>query len=108
MFGVLLCQQILRIKITGLVRHLPTARRVCNCPTGYSTIAEGVFFSSLRQIGIQILEAPIGFTWSTVGTYLTVAVIDRLRAARLKVLSICCHKFPEEKRRSGVHERRAW
>jgi len=81
--------------------------------TGYSRTAEGVFFGSLRQIGIQIgiqiLEALIGFTWSFVGTYLTVAVIDCVRRGWrfLQKTGICCHKFPEERCRSGVQERRA-
>jgi len=37
----------------------------------------GVFFDgNIRQLGIQIVEALIGFTWSFVGSFTIVALID--------------------------------
>ena len=37
----------------------------------------GVFFDgNIRQLGVQVLEAVIGFTWSFVGSFVLIAIID--------------------------------
>ena len=44
---------------------------------GATAIDGGVFFDgNIRQLGIQILEALIGFTWSFVGSYILFALVD--------------------------------
>jgi len=43
-----------------------------------STIIKGgvVFDGNIRQLYVQIVEALVGFTWSFVGSYIIVALID--------------------------------
>jgi len=44
---------------------------------GSLEIAGGVFFDgNVKQVGIQIVEALIGFVWSFVGSYALIALID--------------------------------
>ena len=44
---------------------------------GTTVIDGGVFFDgNVKQLGIQLLEALIGFTWSFVGSYVIFALID--------------------------------
>ena len=44
---------------------------------GDTVIDGGVFFDgNIRQLGVQVLEALIGFTWSFIGSYLLFALID--------------------------------
>lgn len=44
---------------------------------GATEIDGGVFFDgNIKQLGIQLLEAVIGMTWSFVGSYIIIALID--------------------------------
>ncbi|KAI9730484.1 MAG: hypothetical protein M1818_008179 [Claussenomyces sp. TS43310] len=99
--GAFICRQALRIKFTklaqnwrwvdngdtfathcvgGFVATVATglfARREVALYDGVTVIDGGVFFDgNVRQLGIQLLEALIGFTWSFAGSYLLVFLID--------------------------------
>ncbi|KAK5126906.1 hypothetical protein LTR85_008264 [Meristemomyces frigidus] len=99
--GALICRQALRIKFTtfarkwrwvdngdtfathcvgGIVGTIATglfARKEVAAYDGVSSIAGGVIFDgNVRQLGIQLLEALIGFTWSFVGSYALFALVD--------------------------------
>jgi ammonia channel protein AmtB len=44
---------------------------------GVTEIVGGVFFDgNVRQLGIQIIEASVGFSWSFIGSYSIYALID--------------------------------
>jgi Amt family ammonium transporter len=100
-FGAVLCRQALRIKFTKWARRLRWVDNgdtlATHCVGGFlGTIATGLFASkevagydgaleiaggvffdgNVRQVGIQIVEALIGFTWSFVGSYVIIALID--------------------------------
>jgi ammonia channel protein AmtB len=100
-FGAVLSRQALRIKFTDFARRFRWvdngdtfathciggfagtiltglfAQKEVAAYDGATAIAGGVFFDgNVRQVGIQILEALIGFIWSFVGTFAIVAVID--------------------------------
>lgn len=66
--------------VGGIVGTLATglfARKEVAFYDGATIIDGGVFFDgNVRQIGIQLLEAVIGFTWSFVGSYILFALID--------------------------------
>ncbi|KAL1620241.1 hypothetical protein SLS56_009733 [Neofusicoccum ribis] len=99
--GALVCRQALRIKFTDFARRwrwvdngdtfathcvggiLATvatglfARKDVAAYDGASVIDGGVFFDgNVKQLGIQVLEAVIGFTWSFVGSFVLYALID--------------------------------
>ncbi len=99
--GALICRQALRFKATDLARRIRWVDNGDTCTThcvggfiatiatglfaqkdiaaydGYTDIVGGVFFDgNVRQLGIQIAEALIGFTWSFVGSYLIFFLID--------------------------------
>jgi ammonia channel protein AmtB len=99
--GAVVCRQALRVKFTdaarrwrwvdngdtfathcvgGIVGTIATglfARREVAAYDGASPIPGGVFFDgNVRQLGIQILEAVIGFIWSFVGSYALLALVD--------------------------------
>ncbi|KAJ5390763.1 uncharacterized protein N7496_001831 [Penicillium cataractarum] len=99
--GALICRQALRIKFTkfaahwrwvdngdtfathcigGLVGTIATglfARRDVAAYDGATEILGGCFFDgNWSQLGIQILEAVVGFVWSFVGSYVLFALID--------------------------------
>ena len=100
-FGAVICRQALRIKSTklaaklrwvdngdtlathligGIVGTMSTglfARKEVAGYDGYSEIDGGVLFDgNVKQLGIQLLEALIGITWSFVGSYVIIALID--------------------------------
>jgi ammonia channel protein AmtB len=51
-------------------------KEVAECD-GATVTDGGVFFDgNIRQLGIQILEALIGFIWSFVGSYTLFALVD--------------------------------
>lgn len=100
-FGALVCRQALRIKstafakkwrwvdngdtlathcvggITGTIFTGLFARKEVAFYDGALVIDGGVFFDgNWRQLGIQVLEAGIGFTWSFVGSYVLFALVD--------------------------------
>jgi Amt family ammonium transporter len=100
-FGAVICRQALRIKSTklaarlrwvdngdtfathcvgGIVGTVATglfARKEVAAYDGATVIDGGVFFDgNVKQLGIQLLEAAIGFTWSFVGSYIIFALID--------------------------------
>jgi len=100
-FGALLCRQALRFKFTDLARRIRWvdngdsfathcvggfagtimtglfAQKEVAAYDGVTEITGGVFFDgNVRQIGIQIVEALIGFTWAFVGSYVIIALID--------------------------------
>jgi ammonia channel protein AmtB len=100
-FGAIICRQALRIKFTklaarlrwvdngdtfathcvgGIVGTIATglfARKEVAAYDGATVIDGGVFFDgNVKQVGIQLLEALIGFTWSFVGSYIIFALID--------------------------------
>lgn len=53
------------------------AKREVAAYDGATIIDGGVFFDgNVKQLWIQIVEALIGFTWSFVGTYVIIALID--------------------------------
>lgn len=110
-FGALICRQALRIKFTefarrwkwvdngdtfathcvgGFVGTIATglfARADVAGYDGFTEVAGGVFFDgNVRQVGIQILEAVIGFLWAFCGSYCIVALIDCVPG--LEVLAI--------------------
>lgn len=99
--GAIICRQALRIKFTkfaarmrwvdngdtfathcvgGIVGTVATglfARKEVAAYDGVTEIAGGVFFDgNTRQLGVQLLEALIGFTWSFVGSYILFALVD--------------------------------
>lgn len=99
--GALVCRQALRIKFTnfaqrwkwvdngdtfathcigGLLGTVMTglfARKEVAAFDGATEIAGGVFFDGHgKQLGIQLLEALVGFTWSFCISYLIIALID--------------------------------
>jgi len=99
--GAFICRQALRIKFTklaarlrwvdngdtfathcvgGIVGTIATglfASKEVAAYDGATEIVGGVFFDgNVKQLGIQLLEALIGFTWSFVGTYIIFALID--------------------------------
>lgn len=99
--GAVVCRQALRIKFTNLARRrkwvdngdtfathcvggiLATvatglfARKEVAAYDGATIVDGGVFFDgNLKQLGIQVLEAVIGFMWSFVGSFLLYALID--------------------------------
>lgn len=44
---------------------------------GATFIDGGVFFDgNIKQVGIQIVEALVGFSWSFIGSYIIIALID--------------------------------
>ncbi|KAH7321430.1 putative ammonium transporter 3 [Rhexocercosporidium sp. MPI-PUGE-AT-0058] len=100
-FGAPICRQALCIKSTklaqrlkwvdngdtfathcvgGVVGTLTTglfARKEVVAYDGATIIKGGVFFDgNTKQLGVQLLEACIGFTWSFVGSYVLFALID--------------------------------
>ncbi|KAG9233922.1 putative ammonium transporter [Amylocarpus encephaloides] len=99
--GAVICRQALRIKSTklaarlrwvdngdtfathcigGIVATLSTglfARKEVAAYDGATIIDGGVIFDgNTRQLGIQLLEAFVGLTWSFVGSYAIIALID--------------------------------
>lgn len=99
--GALVCRQALRIKSTQLAARLRWvdngdtfathciggilgtvctglfARKSVAAYDGFTDIDGGVFFDgNVKQVGIQLLEALVGFTWSFVGSYVIFALID--------------------------------
>ena len=98
--GAVACRQALRIKFTALARRWKWVDNgdtfATHCVGGFlGTIATGlfaqkamaanggievdggvVFDGNVRQLGIQVLEATIGFCWSLVGSFIIIAVID--------------------------------
>lgn len=100
MFGALICRQALRIKFTDFARRWRWVDNgdtfATHCIGGFlgtigtglfaqKTVAAyggavvdgGVFFDgNVRQLGIQIVEALIGFTWSFVGSFILIALVD--------------------------------
>jgi len=99
--GAIICRQALRIKSTklaakykwvdngdtfathcvgGIVGTIATglfARKEVAFYDGATVIDGGVFFDgNVKQLGIQLLEALIGFTWSFVGSYILFALVD--------------------------------
>ncbi|EKG19686.1 Ammonium transporter [Macrophomina phaseolina MS6] len=99
--GALVCRQALRIKFTefarrwkwvdngdtfathcvgGILATIATglfARKEVAAYDGATIVDGGVFFDgNVKQLGIQVLEAIIGFTWSFVGSFALYAVID--------------------------------
>jgi ammonia channel protein AmtB len=99
--GALVCRQALRIKSTTLAAKLRWvdngdtfathciggilgtvctglfARKEVAAYDGVTVIEGGVFFDgNVKQVGIQLLEALVGFTWSFVGSYVIFACID--------------------------------
>jgi ammonia channel protein AmtB len=103
-FGIgsaVVCRQALRIKFTkfaarwrwvdngdtfaihcvgGILATISTglfARKEVAAYDGATVIDGGVFFDgNVKQVGIQLLEAMIGFTWSFLGSYIIFALID--------------------------------
>lgn len=99
--GALIIRQALRIKFTGFARKLKWVDNgdtfATHCIGGFAaTVFTGLFASkdvaaydgeteiiggvlfdgNIRQIGIQILEATLGFAWSFGVSYIIYAVID--------------------------------
>lgn len=99
--GAVVCRQALRIKSTKLAAKLRWvdngdtfathcvggilgtvctglfARKEVAAYDGTTVIDGGVFFDgNVKQVGIQLLEALVGFTWSFVGSYAIFALID--------------------------------
>jgi ammonia channel protein AmtB len=100
-FGAVICRQALRIKFTDLARRWRWVDNgdtfATHCVGGFvGTIATGlfarkdvaaydgatfidgsVFFDgNVKQLGIQIVEALVGFSWSFIGSYVIIALID--------------------------------
>jgi ammonia channel protein AmtB len=100
-FGAVICRQALRIKFTDLARRwrwvdngdtfathcvggfvgtIATglfARKDVAAYDGATFIDGGVFFDgNVKQLGIQIVEALVGFSWSFIGSYVIIALID--------------------------------
>ena len=99
--GALFCRQALRIKFSDFARRwrwvdhgdtfathclggiLATISTGCFAQKevagydGFTEIVGGVFFDgNVRQLGIQVLEALVGFSWSFIGSYVMYALID--------------------------------
>ncbi|TQB72600.1 hypothetical protein MPDQ_006733 [Monascus purpureus] len=99
--GAVVCRQALRIKFTkfaaryrwvdngdtfathcigGFVGTIATglfARRDVAAYDGVTDIRGGcVFDGNWRQLGVQVIEAVIGFVWSFVGSYILYALVD--------------------------------
>jgi len=99
--GAVVCRQALRIKFTkfaarwrwvdngdtfaihcvgGILATISTglfARKEVAAYDGATVIDGGVFFDgNVKQVGIQLLEAIIGITWSFAGSYIIFALID--------------------------------
>ncbi|CZT50782.1 related to ammonia permease [Rhynchosporium secalis] len=84
--GAVICRQALRIKSTNLAQRLrwvdngdtfATHTKAIATYDGVTIIDGGVFFDDdTRQLGVQLLEALIGFTWRFVGNYVLFALID--------------------------------
>jgi ammonia channel protein AmtB len=99
--GATICRQALRFKFTDFARRIRWvdngdtfathcvggfvgtiatglfARKEVAAYDGATEIIGGVFFDgNTRQLFIQIVEALVGFTWSFVGSYLIIALID--------------------------------
>lgn len=99
--GAIICRQALRIKFTDFARRIRWvdngdtfathciggfvgtiatglfARKEVAAYDGVTEIAGGVFFDgNVRQLGIQIVEALIGFVWAFAGSYVIIALID--------------------------------
>ncbi|KAF2833738.1 Rh-like protein/ammonium transporter [Ophiobolus disseminans] len=99
--GALFCRQTLRIKFSefarrwrwvdhgdtfathclgGILATIATgcfARKEVAGYDGVTEIVGGVFFDgNVRQLGIQIIEASVGFFWSFIGSYAIYALID--------------------------------
>jgi ammonia channel protein AmtB len=100
-FGAVICRQSLRIKFTDLARRwrwvdngdtfathcvggfvgtIATglfARKDVAAYDGATFIDGGVYFDgNVKQLGIQIVEALVGFSWSFIGSYVIIALID--------------------------------
>lgn len=100
-FGAIIGRQALRMKSTKLAQRLRwvdngdtfathfilgTLGTICTglfaqkevaAYDGATDIKGGVFFDgNVRQLGVQLLEAVIGMTWSFVGSYFIIALID--------------------------------
>ncbi|KAI9872327.1 MAG: hypothetical protein M1823_008204, partial [Watsoniomyces obsoletus] len=99
-FGALICRQALRLKFTDFARRWKWVDNgdtfATHCIGGFmGTIGTGlfaqkavaayggvevdggVFFDgNIRQLGIQIVEALVGFTWSFVGSFILIALVD--------------------------------
>jgi len=109
--GAVVCRQALRIKFTkfarrvrwvdngdsvathfigGIMGTIATglfARKEVAAYDGVTVIDGGVFFDgNVKQLGIQLVEALIGITWSFVGSYIIFALIDCIPG--LEVLSV--------------------
>jgi ammonia channel protein AmtB len=99
--GALFCRQALRIKFTefarrwrwvdhgdtfathclgGILATISTGLFAQKEVAGYDGVTEipgGVFFDgNVRQLGIQIVEASVGFFWSFIASYVIYALID--------------------------------
>jgi ammonia channel protein AmtB len=99
--GALICLRALRFKFTDLARRIRWvdngdtfaihcvggmvgtiatslfARKEVTGYGGATVIDGGVFFDgNIPQLGIQILEAPVGFTWSFIGSYILFALVN--------------------------------
>jgi ammonia channel protein AmtB len=99
--GAIVCRQALRIKFTkfaarmrwvdngdtfathcvgGVLATVATglfAQKEVAFYDGATEIAGGVFFDgNVRQLGIQLLEALVGITWSFIGSYVLIALVD--------------------------------
>lgn len=109
--GAFICRQALRFKSTKLAMRMKWvdagdtfathcvggilgtvctglfARKEVAFYDGATIIDGGVFFDgNVKQVGIQLLEALVGFTWSFVGSFVIIALIDCVPG--LKVLAI--------------------
>ncbi|KAN0095827.1 hypothetical protein V8E51_016538 [Hyaloscypha variabilis] len=63
--------------VLGTVTTGLFARKEVAAYDGVTIINGGVFFDgNVKQLGIQLLEALIGFTWSFVGSYILFALVD--------------------------------
>ena len=87
--GAFVCRQALRIKFMQFAARFRWVDNgdtfATHCVGGFlGTIATGLFArkevaaydGNAKQLGIQLLEAVIGFTWSFVGSYVIFALID--------------------------------
>jgi Amt family ammonium transporter len=99
--GAFVCRQALGIKFTKLAARLRWvdngdtfathyvggtlgavctglfARREIAACNGATIINGGLFFyRNIKQVGIQLLEALIGFTWSFISSYILFALVD--------------------------------
>jgi ammonia channel protein AmtB len=98
--GAVVCRQALRIKFTDFARRWKWVDNgdtfATHCVGGFlGTICTGlfaqkavaayggldvpggvVFDGNIRQLGVQIVEALIGFTWSFVGSFALIALVD--------------------------------